>query len=156
MGTSGNVLERLPAREGRTSTIFNNPKNLASSSQELGPDITGNTMVPESEMIREPQKSSIPAPRFQRGGGILNYTGGTYSHNGMIEYARFPISELHLGKFPDSVGISKAVKSTSRLKYVQNQQILISQCTGSKMVPDSKVNRPTCDIAIDCGAIRCP
>ena len=43
VGSSGNVLERLPAREGRTSTLFNNSKNSASSSQELRPDTAGNT-----------------------------------------------------------------------------------------------------------------
>ena len=40
-------------------------------------------------------------PRFQSGGGLLNHTGGTYSHVGMIDYPRIPISELHLTKFPD-------------------------------------------------------
>ena len=34
---------------------------------------------------------------------MLNHTGGTYSHRCMIDYSRFPISELHLGKFPDSM-----------------------------------------------------
>ena len=34
---------------------------------------------------------------------MLNHMGGSYSHNGMIENPRFPISELHLGKFPDSM-----------------------------------------------------
>ena len=38
MGTSGNVFERLPAREGRTSTLFENSKNLAFTSQEMRPD----------------------------------------------------------------------------------------------------------------------
>ena len=33
----------------------------------------------------------------------LNHVGGTYSHNGMIGSTRFPISEFHLGKFPDSM-----------------------------------------------------
>ena len=32
MGTSGNVFERVPAREGRPSALFDNSKNLASSS----------------------------------------------------------------------------------------------------------------------------
>ena len=32
---------------------------------------------------------------------MLNHTGGTYSHSDMMDYLRFPISELHLGKFPD-------------------------------------------------------
>ena len=34
---------------------------------------------------------------------MLNHTGGTLSHSGMIHYPRFPISELHLGKFPDTM-----------------------------------------------------
>ena len=34
---------------------------------------------------------------------MLNHTGGTYSHNGMIYYPRLPISEMHLVKFPDSM-----------------------------------------------------
>ena len=54
-------------------------------------------------MRREPQHSSIPLPRFQSGGGLLTHTGGTYSHSGMIDYPRFPMSELHFGKFLDSV-----------------------------------------------------
>ena len=54
-------------------------------------------------MRREPQQMSIPMPRFQRGGGILDHTGGTYSHSGVIDYLRFPVSELQLGKFPDSM-----------------------------------------------------
>ena len=67
VGTSGNVFERLPAREGRNSTLFNNSKNLATSFQELRPDSDGNVKRPESETRREPQHSSIPVPRFQSG-----------------------------------------------------------------------------------------
>ena len=132
VGTSGNVFERLPAREGQTSTLFNNSKNLASSSQEMRPDTTGNTKRPESEMRREPQNSSILVPRFQSGGGLLNHTGGTYSHDGMIDYPRFPISELHLGKFPDSMEFQSWKVNFKTEVMVRNQQILISQCTGSK------------------------
>ena len=44
----------------------------ASSSQELRPDIAGNTKRPESETRREPQNSSILVPRFQSGGGLLD------------------------------------------------------------------------------------
>ena len=36
MGTSGNVFERPPTRKEQTSTLFNNSKNLASSSPKLG------------------------------------------------------------------------------------------------------------------------
>ena len=52
-------------------------------------------MRPERELRRGPQDSSIPVPRFQRGAGVLNNTGGTYSYNGMVDYPRFPISEMH-------------------------------------------------------------
>ena len=57
---------------------------------------------PDRDMRREPQNSSIPVPRFQIGGGLLNHTGGT-SHSGMIDYTRCPISEKHLGQCPDSM-----------------------------------------------------
>ena len=77
---------------------------MASSSRGLRPDTTANTKVPEREVRRESQNSSILAPRFQRGAGTPHHAGGTCSHGGMIDYTRFPISELHLGKFPDSLG----------------------------------------------------
>ena len=63
----------------------------------------GNTKKSESEMRRGPRNSSIPVPRFQSGGGLLNHTGGPYSHSGMMDYPRFQISEMHLGKLPDSM-----------------------------------------------------
>ena len=97
-GIAGNVFERLPAEEGQTSAFFNSSKNSASSFQDLRHDTRGNAKQPQIEMRREPQNSSILVPRFQRGAGMYDHTGGTYSHSGMI-----PISELHLGKFPDSM-----------------------------------------------------
>ena len=94
MDTSGNVFERLPAREGPPSALFENSWYLASTSHGLR-DLVSQETVPEREMRREPQNSSIPVPRFQRGPGILNHTGGTYySHNGMMEHPRFPIPEI--------------------------------------------------------------
>ena len=104
-----------------TLYILQQSKNLATSSQELRPDTEGNTKRLDSEMRREPQHSSIPVPRFQSGGGLLNHTGGTYSHSGMIDYPRFPTPWNF-----------KVEKSTSRLKLVRKQQILVSQCNGSK------------------------
>ena len=65
VGTSGNVFQRLPAREGQTSTLSNNSLNLSSSSQELTPDVPGNTKQLDRGMRREPKNSSIPVPRFQ-------------------------------------------------------------------------------------------
>ena len=34
---------------------------------------------------------------------MLKQTRGTYSHNGMMDYPRIPLSEWNLGKFPDSL-----------------------------------------------------
>ena len=96
-GTSGHDIQRPLAQEGRPSAFFNNSKNLASPSQELRPDITGTTKRSESELRREPYHF------FQSGGGILNHIGGTCSRRGMIDYPRFPMSELHLGKFLDAM-----------------------------------------------------
>ena len=130
-GTSGNVCERQPARQGRTSTFFNNCKNLASSSQELGPDTEGKTKRPKGKMRRESQNSSIPVPRFRSGGGLLYHSSGTHSHSGMKDFPILPISELHLGKFLTLLNF-KAGRSTSKLEYVENQKFLTSLCTGSK------------------------
>ena len=66
VGPSRNVFERLFAREGLPSALFEDSKNLATSQKR-----------PEGEMRREPQHSSIPLPRIQSGGGLLNHTGGT-------------------------------------------------------------------------------
>ena len=96
--TSGNVFDRPPAQEGRSSTVFNNSKNLASSSQELRPGIAKTTRRRESEMKRESLNTSIPLPHFQCGNDML-----TCSHSGMMDYPRIPITEMHLGKFPDSM-----------------------------------------------------
>ena len=59
VGTSGNGFDRLPAREGPPSALFENSKNWVSSSRGLRP-VTGNTMVPEREMrIRQYLKESL-------------------------------------------------------------------------------------------------
>ena len=58
-------------------------------------------------MKRESLNTSIPLLHFQSRSGILNHTGGTYCHSGMMDYPRSPMAELHLGKFPDSVEFQK-------------------------------------------------
>ena len=60
-------------------------------------------MVLEREMRRETLNSSTLVPPFKSGGGILNHIGGTFSHGGTTDYTRFPFSEMHVGKFPDSM-----------------------------------------------------
>ena len=102
MGTSGNVFQ-LPAREGPPAALFENSRNLASSSCGLGPGDAGNIMERGRRERRELHNSSVLVPRFQRGGGILHHAGESYSDGRMMEDTRFPNSEMHLGKFPDSM-----------------------------------------------------
>ena len=75
-GITRNGFERPLAQEGLPSALIGNSKNLASSSLELRPGTEGNVKRPGKEMKPEPQNSSIPVPRCQSGGGILNHTGG--------------------------------------------------------------------------------
>ena len=81
MGTPGDVFESPAAREVSPSVLFENSRNLASSSCGLRLEATGATMVPERDMRREPQNSSTHVPCFLQGVGVFDHTGGTYSHN---------------------------------------------------------------------------
>ena len=111
VGTSGNVFQSLLARERPPSSLFEDSKNLE--------PLSGRGRM-------QPQSSAIPTPRFNQGSALLNpycHTGGTYSLNGMMDYQRFQISEMHLGKFLTQWSF-KAGKSTSREVW-----ILISQFT---------------------------
>ena len=119
-GTSGNVSERPPVQEGLSSTVFHNSKNLASSSQDLRPD---SSETARREMKRESLNTSTQSPHLQSRSGMLNHTGGTYSHSGMMDYLRILTTEWNLGQFPDSMEFH-AGKSTSELRFIYEQQIL--------------------------------
>ena len=54
-------------------------------------------------MKKESTDTSIQSPHFQSRSGMLNHTGGTYSHSGMMDYPSVPITEWNLGTFPDSL-----------------------------------------------------
>ena len=56
-------------------------------------------MTPGLNGRPEQQVSPNSKTILHNGDGI---TGGTYSHGGIMDYARFPISELHLAKFLES------------------------------------------------------
>ena len=81
LGTPGKVFESLLLKKDHPQLSSKNSTNLASSSCGLRPETTGKTLVQEREVKREPLNSSIPVPRFPRGAGVLDHTGGTYSHN---------------------------------------------------------------------------
>ena len=113
-------LNRPPAQEGLSCTIFRNSKNLASSFQELRPDTVGTARKRESEMKRESLSTSVPLLHFQSRSGMLNHTGGSYSHSGMMAYPKIPFSKLNLVKLPDFMEHQswKVGKSTSGLRFV--------------------------------------
>ena len=89
-GIMGNVFERPPVQEGQSLTIFNNSRNLASSSQDVRPDIAETAR-------RDVKRESLND--FKSRSGKLNHSGGTYSRGGMMDYPRIPIAELNHGKF---------------------------------------------------------
>ena len=155
VGTSGNVFERLLAREGLPSALFQNSKNLTSSSQEWRPDTTETARKRDSGMQRESLNTSIPSHHFQSGGGMLNYTGGTYSHNGFMDNPRIPFSELNLGKFPDSLEFQswKVNFRTEVCLRAADPQITLLWI---KEVGKANTTWRTCDIAIDYGANNFP
>ena len=131
VGISGNVFEQLPAREGRASTLFNNSKNLASYSRELRPDTAGNT---KSRRVKWDENRKIRQYLFHASKVEVDCWIILVKLILMVVWLilrvfrfRNCILENFLTLWNFNVG-----KSTSKLKYVQNQQILISHCTGSK------------------------
>ena len=82
-GIKGNVFGRPLAQEGLSSTIFNNSKNLASSSQGLRPDTTETARKRDGEMKRESLNTSIPSPHFQSRSCMLNHIGEILFRSGI-------------------------------------------------------------------------
>ena len=82
---------------------------------------------------RRPKQQDLSNSRnfLHCGDGISRHTGGTYSHGGMMEYPRFPISELHLAKFPDSMEFEswKVNFKTEVCAKTANRQITMSWIT---------------------------
>ena len=65
------------------------------------------------------------------GENILHNICGTYSHSGMMDNTRFPISEMHLGKFPNSMEFQcwKATFKTEVCAKTTNLQVTMSWIT---------------------------
>ena len=114
-GIMGNVFERPPVQEGLTLHDLQQFKNSASSSRGLRPGIT-ETARREGEMKRESFNTSIQSPHFQNRSGMLNHTGGTYSHNGMNGYwdhALLTVSEMPSGAILEGLYKSKITEFCS-------------------------------------------
>ena len=82
---------------------------------------------------RRPEQQYLSNSRniLHCGDGISRHTGGTYSHGGVMEYPRFPISELHLAKFPESMEFEswKVNFKTKVCAKTANPQITMSWIT---------------------------
>ena len=120
VGSSGNFFERLPAREGRTSTLrietWHSWKYTATgkwNETRTEEFVNTCTTLPKMRWIAE------------------SYWWGLFSrwYGWFYEISNLGIAS---GKNSWLHGNPKARKSTSRLTYVRNQQVVISQCTGSK------------------------
>ena len=127
-GIMGNVFERPLAQEGESSTLFNNSKNLASSSQDMRAEISETA---RNDMKRESMVTPIQPPHFQSRSRMLDHTGGTYSLVGIMNYPRVLITEWNLGNF-QTLWNFEAGSLTSGLKFVCEQPNLKSRCCGSK------------------------
>ena len=114
-----------------TSKYLETSRNLASSSRGVKPKLTEHTMTTGSKRRPEQQDLSNSRNILHCGDGISRHTGGTYSHVGMMEYPRFPISELHLAKFPDSMEFEswKVNFKTEVCAKTANPQITMSWIT---------------------------
>ena len=113
-----------------TSKYHEKSRNLASSSRGVKPKLTEHTMTTGSKR-RPEQDLSNSRNILHCGDGISRHTGGTYSHGGMMEYSRFPISDLHLAKFPDSMEFEswKVNFKTEVCAKTANPQITMSWIT---------------------------
>ena len=145
-GIMGNVFERPRVQEGQPSTFFHNSKNLASSSQLLGPDTADTARKRENGMKRESLNTPIQSPHFQSRSGMLNHTGGTYSHNGMVDYPRASIAELNLGKLPvpmEFQGWKTNFRTESCLKTADPQVTMhwIKEVEIAKSIDELKTSR---------------
>ena len=83
MGISGIVFESPPAREGQSIPRFQNSMYLAWSLCEMKQD--SRIMEQDSRMRGDARSSTLPIPSQEVVQGPLFDTGGTYSHDGVMD-----------------------------------------------------------------------
>ena len=124
------VFERLLAREEQPQNISNNHGIW----HLLLVEWNQNLQNIQWQQDRRGDLSNKTYPIWETlstGDEISLHTGGTYSHVGMMEYPRFPVSELHLAKFPDSMELEswKVNFKTEVCAKTANPQITMSWIT---------------------------
>ena len=135
LGTSGHVFEGLLARGEPSAALFENSKNLASYSCRLKP-IDARKVAEHGEGLRkEPQNHTIPTPRFATKFSTWNplyRTGGTYPKKMHDRKSEEPDLGPATRKIPWLLRLPVLERPISRLKYALIQDVLLSQCFGSK------------------------
>ena len=130
MGTSGNVFEKTVSQESISLSLPNNLKNLAVRIEKVCQEIT----MRHGEGLRgEPQSSTTPNARFSKNldtWNSMHRTGGTYSHNCMMETPGYAIPELCISENSQTLMIFSAGESTSRPNS-QAHLLFNSACRGS-------------------------
>ena len=115
-------LETASSSSGESRVTSHRP-TIPSSRTVLGRD-SGVPLMTSGATMR-PQQQDLPNSNKVR------HTGGTYSHDGMMEYPRIFFRNIVLQN-SQTPWTFKAGKPLSRLKFVRKQRILRSQCSGSQ------------------------
>ena len=105
-------------------------------------------------MRRESQNSSIPVPLFQSGGGLLNHISGTYSHSVWLIIRDFRCQNCIWENFLTLEFQSWKVNFKTEVCWKSADPHITMHWI--KEVEIAKINRRSCDIAIDCRAERFP
>ena len=152
-GVTGNVFfffERPLGQEGLSSTIFNNLKNLASSSQGLRPDTT-DTARKHSKMKRE-SSNTVPSHHFQSGSGFVDS-----DRRNLFSQWYYGLSEnSDFGNaFLESDGFSKLQSQLQRCGLSKNSRSSDHYALDQRSW-DCRIDWRTYDIAIGYGAKRLP
>ena len=77
---------------------------------------------------------------------MYDHSGGTCTHSGMIDYPRFPISEMHLGKFPDAMEfqswkVNFRIEVCSRTADLQVTMLWIKEVEIAKSIDEIVTSR---------------
>ena len=102
-------------------------------------------------MRRCAQSSTIPNPNQEGVQELLFHIGGTYCHHGVMDYPRYSILEMHLGKFLDPMEFLKwkinlktevcSKTADPHLTLQWTKEVQIAKCIGELMTSRSVVGR---------------
>ena len=104
-----------------------------------------------AEMRRDARSSTIPNQSQERFKNLNNHTSGTDSLNGAMDYPRYSILEIHLGKYPEStefqgwkVNIKTEICANSQYLHITMQwftEVEIAKSMGDLMTSRSIAGR---------------